>query len=113
MKQDDKKTGRQKATTLILAVLIITSAQTACAQNTNGDRISEYITSQPLDPEIAAHLKEVLDSVANGDSKLYMEISRRIDFYFYVSGEVDDTMKMFRETLIPYMYQKTSFRETA
>jgi hypothetical protein len=39
-----------------------------------------------------------------------MEISRRIDFYFYITNEVDTVMKLFRESLIPFMYQKDLFQ---
>jgi hypothetical protein len=112
MKQGkNAKTGRHRAAVLILMCLIILPAVTVWGQAApKGDRIAEYIASQPLDPEISAQLNKVLGNVAGGDSKLYMEISRRIDFYFYVTEEVDTIMKLFRESLIPFMYQKDLFQ---
>jgi hypothetical protein len=111
MKQKNAKTGWQKAMAAIAILSVILPAVTVWGQSApTGDRISEFIASQPLDPEIYAQLKNVLGDVAAGDSKLYMEISRRIDFYFYVTAEVDTIMKLFRESLIPFMYQKDLFQ---
>jgi len=112
MKQEkNAKTGWLKAGAIILIISLILSAVTVWGQaSPKGDRIAEYIAAQPLDPEISAHLKNVLGHVADGDSKLYMEITRRIDFYFYMAEEVDTVMKLFRESLIPFMYQKDLFQ---
>lgn len=110
MKRKNKIAGWQKAALSLIAFFIFSSSIAYGQSYSKGDRIAEYIASQPLDPAISAHLREVLGNVAEGDSKLYMEISRRIDFYFYASDEVDTIMRMFKETLIPFMYQKDLFQ---
>ena len=111
MKPKNKKRTWQKAAVIILiAITLLPILKVAGQASSRDDRIAEYIAAQPLDPAIAAHLKKVLGDVAGGDSKLYMEISRRIDFYFYASNEVDTIMKMFKESLIPFIYQKDLFQ---
>ena len=110
-KEKNAKPGWQKAAAIVLIISIILPAVTVWGQaSSKGDRIAEYIAAQPLDPAISAQLKKVLGDVAEGDSKLYMEISRRIDFYFYITAEVDTIMKLFRESLVPFMYQKDLFQ---
>jgi hypothetical protein len=108
--EKNKKNAWQKAAVILLIALALLPAPIVTAQATSNERIAEYIAAQPLEPEISAHLKKVLGDVAEGDSKLYMEISRRIDFYFYASNEVDNVMKTFKESLIPFMYQKDLFQ---
>jgi len=111
MKQGKQHTGWQKAAAIILIISVLLPSLIVWGQSPSpSDRIAEYIAAQPLDPDMSAHIKKVLGDVAEGDSKLYMEISRRIDFYFYVTEEVDTIMRMFKESLIPFMYQKDLFQ---
>ncbi len=111
MKPENKKSSWQKAAVILLiATALLLPTLKVAAQETPNDKIAEYIAEQPLEPDLLAHLKKVLGDVAGGDSKLYMEISRRIDFYFYASDEVDNIMKTFKESLIPFMYQKDLFQ---
>ncbi len=109
--EKNKKNAWQKAAVIILiAIALLPILKVTGQETTKDDRIAEYIAAQPLEPDIAAHLKKVLGDVAVDDSKLFMEISRRIDFYFYASNEVDTIMKTFSESLIPFMYQKDLFQ---
>ena len=66
--------------------------------------------SPALEPSLASKLKDLLDEVSREYPKMGMEITRRIDFYFYIADRIDALMKIYSENLIPFIYQRDLFQ---
>ena len=92
---------------LALALSVGCAAGDAASEQAD---LAKYVASSPLEPALADQLRQVLEKSEADDVKLRMEITRRIDFYFYVSEKIDSLMKTFRECLIPFIYQRDLFQ---
>ena len=66
--------------------------------------------SPALEPSLASKLKDLMDEVSREYPKMGMEITRRIDFYFYIADRIDALMKIYSENLIPFIYQRDLFQ---
>ena len=100
-----------RSTFILAAAALTLSAACVWADSASDYAIlAKYVASSPLDPALADQLKDVLAKSETYDVKLRMEITRRIDFYFYVSEKIDSLMRIFRETLIPLIYQRDLFQ---
>lgn len=75
--------------------------------------VSDYLRSQPFDPAVAEALKGLLDKADALDEKFMLELTRRIDFYFYVSDRIDELMDLYRSSLLPLLYQRDLYSGNA
>ncbi len=94
---------------LVLALALFLSTR-AVAQSSNNSQITDFLTSQPLDPQIAKQLEDVMTQAEQNDVLFRMQLTRRVDFYFYISDRIDSLMKMYSNMLIPFIYQKDLFQ---
>ena len=70
---------------------------------------SQDLSAQPIEPDLASRLNAALARTQTDDMKLSMEVSRRVDYYFYVMEKIDALGKIYRQTLIPMIYQRDLF----
>lgn len=71
---------------------------------------AEDLSSNPIEPDLAVRLKENLQKTETDNMKLSMEITRRIDYYFYVLEKTDALGRVYRSSLLPMIYQRDLFQ---
>lgn len=91
---------------MILAIILVLAM--SIIQVTAQDEISP-----PFEPSLASKVRDILDEIGREHPKLHMEITRRMEFYFYIADKIDALMDIYNENLIPFIYQKDLFQGNA
>jgi len=112
MKNRRLKNGPLKGSLFIafIALAMLLATQTMGQTPGTDSQITDFLSIQPLDPLIAKQLQDVMNEAEKNDVKFRMELTRRIDFYFYISDKIDSLMSLYSKTLIPMIYQKDLFQ---
>lgn len=102
--------GKKYVRLIVLALAVAFVVQVSGGDGAEYVGLSDSLASAPLEGALAEDLKDMLDKIAGDDVKMRMEITRRIEYYFYMSGEVDSLMDAYSESLIPMVCQRDLFQ---